>query len=279
MNAYFSLRTLSNAATGFLATQFGARGPTSNYVQGDTASSLALAAAWHDLAEQRCDVAIAGGVDSLLLMSAYLAYEQAGLLSPSPPARACRPFDRDRDGLVPGEGAGFVVLERADDAARRGATVLGVLEGVGLAADAGPGLEPKGSDTPLRTATTAALRGAPVDLVVAHGVGTLRDDAREARLLDAVIGPGVPVTAFKGHTGYLGAATAAVESVLALNAVADGWVPPIAKLEVPDSAASGIDLVRHTARTLPDGPRRALCLAWSWTGACSAVVVSSLRPD
>ncbi len=95
MDRYWSLRTLANAGLGLLAAELSARGPCNNYVQGDTASAQALAAGFFDLLEDRCDVALAGGYDCLLTPSTYLAYERAGLLSPSEPERAHRPFDRD----------------------------------------------------------------------------------------------------------------------------------------------------------------------------------------
>ncbi len=135
IDRYFSLRTLSNAGLGLLSMEFGAKGPSNNFVQDDTASASAIASGAQDLREGRCDVAIVGGYDSLLTASSYLAYKQAGLLSGRVAHDAYRPFDRDRDGLVLGEGAGFLVLERASDARRRNAPIAGELIGVSLAAE------------------------------------------------------------------------------------------------------------------------------------------------
>jgi 3-oxoacyl-(acyl-carrier-protein) synthase len=277
MDRYWSLRTLSNAGLGLLSVEFGAKGPSDNYVQGDTASALAIAAGFHDLRDGRSDVAIVGGYDSLLTTSTYLAYHNAGLLSSMAPARAYRPFDRDRDGIVLGEGAAFLVLERAEDARRRGAAVLGEILSVGDATEPDDTLDAKASGAALRAAVETATGGRPFDFVVAHGIGTERGDRDEAGLLDAVVGRSVPVTAFKGQTGYLGAATAAVELVLALQAARDRLVPPIARHQETDESCR-LSLVTRTPHRLSAERPTALCVAWSWFGHCSAIAVRASGP-
>ncbi len=208
VDRYWSLRTLANAGLGLLAAEFSARGPCNNYVQGDTASAQALAAGYFDLLEDRCDVALAGGYDCLLTPSTYLAYERAGLLSPSDPCRAHRPFDRERDGLVLGEGAAFVVLERRSRAEARGGTILGEVLGVGFAQGIGDRPSPTIACDAARLAIRDAADGLHPDMVIAHGIGTREDDAREAAMLAALGFDRTPVTAMKGFTGYLGASTA-----------------------------------------------------------------------
>jgi 3-oxoacyl-[acyl-carrier-protein] synthase II len=278
VDRYFSLRTLSNAGVGLLSQELGAKGPSGNFVQGDTASAQALASAVQDLAEGRSDVAIAGGYDSLLTVSTYLAYHEAGLLSASPPERAYRPFDRCRDGLVLGEGAAFLVLERAADARRRGGPVLGEILGVGNAMETADTRAVKASEAPLRAAAGQALRGGPVDFVVAHGIGTPEDDRAEARLIAATLGEGLPVTAFKSQTGYLGAATAAVELVLALAAAGARLVPPIARHHAADEGCR-LPFVSGAPRPLSAETPTALCLAWSWFGQCTAIAVRAGAPS
>lgn len=277
VDPYFSLRTLANAGVGLLSTEFGARGPSGNFVQGDTASALALASGYYDLIEGRADVVVAGGYDSLLDVSTYLAYEKAGLLSPSAPERAYRPFDRTRDGIVLGEGAGFLVMERLDDARRRGGPIVGEIVGVGSSMEALDTLEAKTSERALRSAIETATGGQPCDFVVAHGIGTWAADRREADLIRAVVGPEVPVTAFKGLTGYLGAATASVEAGLALLAAEQGAVPAIARLGERDPDLP-LDFVVGEARPLTRESPAALCLSWSWFGQCSALCVRA-RPS
>lgn len=272
---YFSLRTLSNAGAALIAAELDTHGPSSNFVQGDAASAWAIDAAWHDLVEGRCDVAVAGGYDSLVTTLTYLVYEKAGLLSTAAPADAYRPFDACRDGLVLGEGAGFLVMERDEDARRREAPIRGEIVRVGCGMETEDSRQPKTSLVTLRETVAVATAGRPVDLVLAHGIGTRDGDRREADLLRACFGLGCPITALKGQTGYLGAATAAVDTILALVSVQDGRMPPIARLCDP---AFDLDFVRRPRRFESTQPR-ALCLAWSWAGHVSAVAVRRWSSD
>lgn len=270
IDRYWSLRTLSNAGLGLLAAEFSARGSCNNFVQGDTASAQALSAGYFDVREGRCDIALAGGYDCLLTPSTYLAYERAGLLSPSPPERAHRPFDRERDGLVLGEGAAFVVLERRADAEARGATILAELLGIGLA----QGIEDRPSPKMSRDAACLAIRDAAddhqPDIIIAHGIGTREDDARESTML-ADLGFGrTPVTAMKGFTGYLGAATAVAELCIGVLAARQHAIPPVARLETPDEGCP-LDLVAAAARAVETDTPSLLALGWSWSGQCSVV--------
>jgi acyl carrier protein len=204
-------------------------------------------------------------------VSTYLAYEAAGLLSPANPDRAYRPFDRERDGLVLGEGAAFLVLERGEDARRRGAQVLAEVVGAGFAVETDDAAAAKQSEAAVRAAVAEATGGGPVDFVVAHGIGTVDEDRREARLLGSVFGPRVPVTAFKGLTGYLGAATAAAEACLAILALRSRAAPPIARFTAADPDCA-LDLVAGRPRPLGREPATAVCLSWSWLGQCAALV-------
>jgi 3-oxoacyl-(acyl-carrier-protein) synthase len=272
LDRYFSLRTLSNAGVGLLSCEHGARGPSGNFVQGDTASALAIQAGYHDVREGRADAALVGGYDSLLNVSTYLAYDKAGRLSRADPARAYRPFDRERDGLVLGEGAAFLVLERGDDARRRGAPILAELVGAGSAMEVVDAVEAKACATAAEAALTEAIGADPVDLVVAHGIGIVEDDRREARLLEALVGRAVPVTALKSQTAYLGAASAATELCLAVQAVRRRCAPPIARHTAPDGDFR-LDFVTGGSRPLAAERPAALCLSWSWFGQCAALAV------
>lgn len=269
LDRYFSLRTLSNAGLGLLSMEFGAQGTSNNFVQDDTASAMAIASAMRDLEEGRCDVAIAGGYDSLLTASNYVAYKKAGLLSRS---NAYRPFDRERDGLLLGEGAGFVVLERTDDAERRGAPIAGRLLGVDCGVEVGDASASKQSEGALRAVLDeVAIEATDVDAVIAHGIGTPDGDRNEARILGGVLASGVPVTAVKGLTGYIGAATSVVELILALKMAAERLVPPIVRHTCSDEDVS-LSIVSGQARRLADHPT-VLTLSWSWFGRCAALAI------
>lgn len=275
LDRFFSLKTLANAGIGFLSSELGAQGPSANFVQGDTASALAIMSAFHDLIEGRCDVAIAGGYESLLTSSTYLAYARAGLLSAAAPDRAYRPFDRERDGVVLGEGAGFLVLERGDEASRRGAPILAALMGCSCGMVADDTTEPRRALQASRAAAAAALDGTAADVVISHGIGTPAGDQAEAELLADLFGSAVPITAYKSQTGYLGAAGSAVELGLSVLALHEGWLPPIARLSVPEPDL-GLDFVRTDARRVEDH-LTAISFASSWAGQVTALAVRAVK--
>ena len=275
VDRYWSLRTLANAGLALLAAEFSARGPCNNYVQGDTASAQALAAGFFDLLENRCDVVLAGGYDCLLLPSIYLAYERAGLLSTSDPERAHRPFDRTRDGLVLAEGAAFVVLERRTRAEARGATILAELIGVGFAQGIDDRPTPKIAGDAARLAIREAAGDLQPDLVIARGIGTREDDAREAAMLAGLGFETTPVTALKGFTGYLGATTAVAELCIGILGARQRAVPPVARLETPDEGCP-LDLVASLPRPIDADTPSLLGLSWSWSGQCAAVAARAL---
>ena len=270
LDRYFSLRSLSNAGLGLLSIEMEAKGPSDNFVQDDAASAMAVVSGLRDLQDGRCDVAIAGGYDSLLTPSHYLSYKATGLLSALDVARAYRPFDRERDGLVLGEGAGFLILEREEDARRRGVAPMGHLLGVGSAMEIEDSAHAKASDAAMRAAVERATRGGAVDAVVAHGIGTQDGDRREASVLGNVFGSEVPVTALKSLTGYIGAATAIVEFIIGMRAARERLLPPIARLEYRDDDC-GLNLVQGEPRGLAATAPTVVTVSWSWFGGCAAM--------
>jgi len=270
IDRYICLRTLANGGLALLSTEFGIRGPNGNFTQKDTASALALNAAWLDLLEGRCEVAVAGGYDSLATPGNFLAYEQAGLLSHADPAEAYRPFDAQADGLVLGEGAGFLVLERWEHAAERGATVLGEFLGAGSAMGGSAVWRPAWTQEAIFQAARQATAGARADFVVAAGLGLAEEDCCEARALGVMVGQDVPVTALKSRTGYMGAGTAAAELGLGLMCARQGFLPAIARHRraTPDCA---LDFVAGGVRPLEDARQTGLFLSCSWGGAVAAL--------
>ena len=276
IDRYICLRTLANGGLALLSTEFGIRGPNGNFTQKDTASAQALHSAYLDLLEERCDVAVAGGYDSLATTGNFLAYQQAGLLSHSDPAEAYRPFDSRADGLVLGEGAGFLVLERWEHAAGRGATILGELSGAGSAMGANEQWRPAWTAETICQAARQALGDARPDFVVASGVGTVEEDCCEATALAAIVGNGAPVTALKGHTGYMGAGTAAAELGLGLLCARQGFVPAIAR-HTGNDPDGRFDLVKNAARRMEKTEPLGLFLSSSWGGAVAALAARAIR--
>jgi len=276
IDRYICLRTLANGGLALLSTEFGIRGPNGNFTQKDTASAQALHAAYLDLLEDRCDVAVAGGYDSLATTGNFLAYEQAGLLSHADPSEAYRPFDRQADGLVLGEGAGFLVLERWEHAAERGAAILGEFSGAGSAMGANEQWRPPWTAETICQAARQALGDARPDFVVASGLGTAEEDRSEAAALAAIVGCRAPVTALKSQTGYMGAGTAAAELGLGLLCARQGFVPAIAR-HTETGPHGALDLVSRGARPLEQPEPLGLFLSCSWGGAVAALAARANR--
>jgi 3-oxoacyl-[acyl-carrier-protein] synthase II len=275
IDPYFSIRTLSNGGLALISIELGIRGSSTNHVQSDTASAQSVISAYFDLIEGRCDAAIAGGHDSLLGVSSLLAYLRAGVLSSAEPATAYRPFDRSRDGLVTGAGAGFLVMERWEDARARGAVILGEICGVGCAMEVGGCWLPGASAETLQD-VVAHAGCESADFVVAAGLGTADSDRAEAAALSTIAGGKVPVTALKSQTGYLGAATGVVELAIGLLCARQGFVAPIARHTAADEDC-GLDLVSGHARALAGEQASGLFLSYSWAGQVAAIVARAVR--
>ena len=241
LDPFFPLRALSNSGLALLAMEIEARGPSNNFVQSDTAGAHALDAAIGALQEGRCDVALAGAFDSLLTPANELNYRRMGLLSPT---GGVRPFDRASDGVVLGEAGVALVLERRANAEARGASIL-----AGIAFDHG------------------ATRP---DFIVAAGHGVLALDLQEAAGLDRA----APCTAFKGLTGYLGAATGLVEVALAIQALQARVIPAVIGLS-QRAAGVTLNLMMQAERLPGDRPVSARCLSRSWRGHTAAINVVS----
>ena len=184
------------------------------------------------------NVAIAGGTDALCQMT-YFGFASLKLMSDEP----CRPFDRDRTGLNLGEGAAFLVLERLDDAVRRGAHVYAILSGSAVSCDAhhmtSPAPDGASVVAALRGALTqAGLSAADIDYINAHGTATPANDTAEAAALASVFGAATPPTSasksFLGHT--LGAA-GALEAVITVLAIVDGFIPATLNTQTPEDGA------------------------------------------
>jgi 3-oxoacyl-[acyl-carrier-protein] synthase II len=205
------------------------------------------------------DVMIAGGVEAGITGIMIGSFAQMRALSRNPdPTTASRPFDTDRDGFVLGEGAGVVVLERADHARARGVTPLAVLAGTSSTADAhhitAPPADGRGAREAMRIALAdAGLSPDDVDHVNTHGTSTQPNDIAEARAIRAAFGPAadqLAVSSTQGVTGHLLGAAGGVEAVFSVLALRDHLVPPTAGLHTLDPEVD-LDVVRDAPRDVP----------------------------
>jgi 3-oxoacyl-[acyl-carrier-protein] synthase II len=250
-------RSVPNMAAAEVAVDLGARGP--NFVTASACASgaTALGVARDLVRSGTCDLVLAGGSESARDPMTATGFSQMGALSrfQGPPSEACRPFDRERDGFVLGEGAAVLVLESTAHARARSAPVRALLRGCGASADAhhatAPHPDGRGAEQAVRTALAdAGLAPADIRHVNAHGTATPLGDAVEAAVLRRVFPASPPVTASKGVTGHALGAAGAIEAAATVLALQHQTVPPTANFRQGDDGLH-LDVVCGHARTVP----------------------------
>jgi 3-oxoacyl-[acyl-carrier-protein] synthase II len=240
-----------------LSMEYGLTGPVMTQVAACATSVIAFHDALRLIQTGECDVVLAGGSEAPVLPMAVAALGNMGALSRrnDDPGRASRPFDRERDGFVLGEGAGVVVVESLRHALDRGATAIAEVLGGALTADAFHISAPEPTGRGATRAMTNALRNAGVapdeiDYIVAHGTSTSLNDATETRAIKAAFGDHayrVPISSPKSMIGHLVGAAGIASALAAFGAIRDGVIPPTANLENPDPACD-LDYVPLIAR-------------------------------
>ncbi|MDT0454938.1 beta-ketoacyl-[acyl-carrier-protein] synthase family protein [Streptomyces sp. DSM 41527] len=246
--------TVVNSAASSVCMDIGAHGPSLGVATACSSGTVALGTAHQLLRAGVCDIALAGGAESVLsrLLIASACQMKAVSTRRDDPATACRPFDADRDGFVVGEGAGLLVLERPEHARARHAPVRAHLRGYGASSDAyaavAPDPEGKGIERALRTALAdAGVQAGDVGHVNAHGTSTVANDHIEAAVLQRVLGDHPLVTSTKAMTGHALGAAGGIEAALTVLALEQQLVPPTANLQVLDPRIP-VDVVHKEAR-------------------------------
>jgi 3-oxoacyl-[acyl-carrier-protein] synthase II len=245
---------MPNGPAAYVGLDLGARGGVHAPVSACASGAEALALAWRMLRAGEVDIVVAGGAEACITALPIAGFSQMRAMSTrnDEPERASRPFDMARDGFVLAEGAGVMVLERAEFAAARGARVHGRLAGVGTSSDSHHITAPEPEGIGAGRAITAALRTAGLDKadighVNAHATATQVGDVAEAAAIRNSVGDHPVVTAPKGALGHLLGAAGAVEGLACLLALRDGVVPPTLNLEDPDPGVR-LDVAVGTAR-------------------------------
>lgn len=253
-----------------LAHVCGAHGPVLTVVNACTSGSDAIGVALEWLRNDLCDAVLAGGADELsaIPVSGFFAL---GLTSPEP----CRPFDRERQGLTLGEGAGIVVLEREESARRRDRPVTLLAAGFGSAADGhhltAPHPEGRGLACAIRSALDdAGITGEAIDFVNAHGTATPDNDLIEGTVLARLFGDGVRVVSTKGYTGHTLGAAGGIEMVFTALALRHGLIPASVGFATRDPAIPFAPLTALTPVSRP----YALSSALAFGGNNAAVVLA-----
>lgn len=244
------------------------------------AVAIGTAARW--IRQGRYDIAVAGGFESMIHPFGVLSFQLLGALSERTDCEheeVSRPFDRSRDGFVIGEGAGMLVLESEESAHARGASVLGVVHGLGTSLDSyrttAPPPDGRGAVAAIRGALReAALQPTDIDWINAHGTGTPLNDAAETAAIRTVFGgagSAPPVTSSKSAIGHAVAAAGAVEAVLSFLALRDRSLPPTLNLHEQDPECD-LDYVPLVARDAPNA-RYALSNSFGFGGVNGSLIL------
>jgi 3-oxoacyl-[acyl-carrier-protein] synthase II len=249
---------ISNMASGIVSMELGLQGPNFATVSACATSAHSVGEAWRMIQIGDADAFIAGGSEATITTLGIGGFAAMKALSTrnDEPQRASRPWDRDRDGFVMGEGAGVLVLEELEHAKRRGANIHAEIVGYGLTADAHHMTSPLPNHEQAQRSMRMAMNRAginpeDVDYVNAHGTSTPVGDEAEIRAVKAVFGDhaknGLLVSSTKSMMGHLLGAAGAVESIICTLAIKHGLVPPTINLDNPDEGLE-VDLVPHKAR-------------------------------
>ena len=250
------LQGMHNAAAAWIGIEHCLTGPNLTYSTACSSSGVAIGEAWLRVASGSVDLAFAGGSEAPLALGSMKAWEAMHTLAVSDlaaPGTSCKPFSKNRTGMVLGEGSAIVILESMDAAMARNATIYGELIGYGLTTDSSHIARPsvQGQAAAMRAALrSAGITADEVDSINAHGTGTLANDAAETAAIKSVFGArasAVPVSATKAIHGHLLGAAGALECVLALLAMQHRIALPTMHLEQPDPDCD-IDYVPKRAR-------------------------------
>jgi len=250
------LMAMHNAAAAWIGMENQLRGPNLTYSTACSSSAVAIGEAWLRVAHGELELAIAGGAEAPLSLGSLLAWASLHTLASEDPndvSASCKPFARNRSGMVLGEGAAMLVLESWDRAVDRGAVIHGEIIGYGVAMDVGHIARPSvaGQAAAIRAALRAArLDISEVDAINAHGTGTQANDGVETAAIKSVFGvhaKRIPISATKALHGHLLGASGALECVLSLWAMQNRVALPTMHLHLSDPECD-LDYVANVAR-------------------------------
>lgn len=250
------LLAMNNAPASWIGLEHGLTGPNLTFTTACSSSAVAIGEAALRIGSGAVDVMIAGGTEAPLWlgpMKAWEAIRTVAVEDPRDPGASCKPFSKNRTGMVLGEGAAILVLEEWKAAEARGAVILAEMLGYGLATDASHLTHPsvEGQARAMQSALAAArINAASVDYINAHGTGTPANDPVETSAIKQVFGDQakrIPISSTKSMHGHLLGAAGALEFAIAILAMNAGVVPPTANLEQPDPECD-LDYVANTAR-------------------------------
>jgi 3-oxoacyl-[acyl-carrier-protein] synthase II len=255
VSPFFVPGFIANMAAGEISLAFGARGPGKCVVTACATGSNCIGDAFRLIQYDEADAMIAGGSDAYILPVGIAGFDKMRALSRrnNEPEKASRPFDKDRDGFVIGEGAGVVILEKMESAMRRGARIYAELAGYGSNIDGFHITEPdwENQGRCLKLALNdAAISPADIDYINAHGTSTVLNDVSETKAIKVALGEhskNVPISSNKSMLGHLLGAAGVVEAIFTVLTIRDSIIPPTINYETPDPECD-LDYVPNIAR-------------------------------
>jgi len=257
VSPFFIPMIIGNMAPGMISIHLGAKGPNASIATACAAGSHAIGDAFEVVKSGRADAMIAGGVESVVTPLCIAGFNSMKALSTrnDEPEKASRPFDKDRDGFIVGEGSGILVLETLEGALERGACIYAEISGYGMSGDGyhmtSPSPDGEGAARCMMSAIAdAGLKYEDIDYINAHGTSTQLNDLFETRAIKTVFmerASSIPISSTKSMTGHLLGGAGGVETVFTALTIRDGIIPPTINLDNPDKECD-LDYVPHVAR-------------------------------
>jgi len=254
---FFIPRLIGNMAAGMISIHLGAKGPNISVATACAAGAHAIGDACNTIIRGQADAMITGGVESVITPTCVAGFNAMKALSTrnDDPQRASRPFDRDRDGFVVGEGAGILIVEELEHALERGAPILAEVVGYGQSGDGYHMTSPSPDGDGMIRCMQAAIDSAgissdEIDYINAHGTSTPLNDLYETRAIKKVLGENasnVPISSTKSMTGHLLGGAGGIEGAFTALAIKSGIIPPTINLDKPDEECD-LDYVPNIAR-------------------------------
>ena len=254
---FFIPMMIGNMAPGMISIHLGAKGPNSSIATACASGTHAVGDAFKIIKRGGADAMITGGVESVITPTCIAGFNAMKALSVrnDEPEKASRPFDRDRDGFVVGEGCGILVLETLESALERGARIYAEICGYGMSGDgfhmAAPAPDGEGAARCMAAALDdAGIPNHRIDYINAHGTSTRLNDVYETKAIKSVFkekAPFIPVSSTKSMTGHLLGGAGGIETVFTALTISEGIIPPTINLDHPDEACD-LDYVPNIAR-------------------------------
>ncbi len=284
VSPHFVHGRLINLISGQVSIKYGLMGPNHAVVTACSTGAHSIGDAARMIRDDDADIMLAGGAEGTVCPIGIAGFAQARALNCSyndRPEQASRPYDKDRDGFVMGEGAGVVVLEEYEHAKARGAKIYAEVVGYGLSGDAyhvtAPHPEGKGAERAMRMALKKAGMGpGDIDYVNAHGTSTMADTI-ELAAVKRVLGDdlsGASMSSTKSAIGHLLGGAGAVEAIFCILAIRDQIVPPTLNLDNPDEGTEGVDLVPKVAKKRK--VRAALNNSFGFGGTNASIIIKAI---